>query len=415
MWQNSEDMLEKRVPFMKNLLNAPQRQPYLIPHSPLRILLAVTALLVATLSLLPAANAFAPPAGHDNTASSPNLQWIRPQKPGDPLIWGRRDGIVFGLPSTGGLPGPRGLIRVGVISAKTGKPELLNFIAIEPVVLGPGSRFSRMAFSELEPSRMDPGSRGKRLWVDPGTSAAGDSFRGDLRILPNKSGPIERLSVQIDVEPFTANNAHVYLIASMDSDHPDELRLAVYQYDDSSALEELTVTATMGNYERLRQLWLKKSVVDSHELYGTYTGDAFIEHENYPLNEMLRTSDGDAIALCTSDEAAPSDVPVTGAEHWHYRLPKLTQYWRIPAHDIEPDLRVRVNGRRVYWASHDPLPGGAAFENFEVRQRYRPGQAFLFGVTSKAPWQFAPPIPHLNRPSTSEDLSAGTLETPSKH
>jgi hypothetical protein len=406
---------ERRVPFMKSHLYAPRRQSHPIRRSPLRTLLAAVALLVSPLSLLPAANALASQAAQDNAASAANSQWIRPQKPGDPLIWGRRDGVVFGLPSTGGLQGPRGLIRIGVISQKTGKPELLNFIAIEPVVLGPGSRFSRMAFSELEPSRMDPGSRGKRLWVDPGTSTAGDSFQGDLRILPNKSGPIERLSVQIDVERFTANNAHVYLIASMDSDHPDELRLAVYQYDDSPALEELTVTATMGNYERLRQLWLSKRVVNSHELYGAYTGDAFVEHENYPLDEMLRTSDGDAIALGTSDETAPSDVPVTGAEHWRYRLPKLTQYWRIPAHDIEPDLRVRVNGRRVYWASHNPLPGGAAFENFEVRQRYRPGQVFLFGVTGKAPWQFDPPIPHIHRPSASDDLSAGTLETPSKH
>lgn len=374
-----------------------RRQVHLIRRSPFRISLAAVTLLLATLSLLPAASALAPPAAQDTVASTADSQWIRPGKPGDPLIWGRKDGVVFGLPSAGGLQGPRGLIRVGVISAKTGKPELLNYIAIEPVVLGPGSRFSRMAFSELEPSRMDPGLRGKRLWVDPGASASSDSFQGDLRILPNRSGPIERLSVKIDVERFTANSAHVYLIASMDSDHPDELRLAVYQYDDSPALEELTVTATMGNYERLRQLWLSKRVVNSHELYGAYTGDAFIEHENYPLDEMLRTSDGDTIALCTSDESSPSDVPVIGAEHWRYRLPKLTQYWRIPAHDIEPDLRVRVNGRRVYWASHDPVPGGAAFENFEVRQRYRAGQVFIFGVTGKAPWQFDPPIPSIAR------------------
>lgn len=344
-----------------------------------------------------AAIALEPPSMQAQVANAADSQWIRPQKPGDPLIWGRRDGIVFGLPSSGGLLGPRGLIRVGIVSPKTGKAELLNYIAIEPVVLGPGTRFSRMAFSELEPSRMDPGLRGKRLWVDSGISPS-SSYRGELHTFPNHDGPIERLSVQIDVERFTANNAHVYLIASIDSDHPDELRLAVHQYSDSPALEELIVTATMGNYERLRQLWLKDRVVNSHDLYGTYTGDAFVEHENYPLDEMLQNANGDAIALCTSNELAPSEVPVTGAEHWRYRLPKLTQYWRVPAHDIEPDLRVRVNGRRVYWASHNPLPGGAAFENFEVRQRYLPGQVFIFGVTSKAPWQFDPPIPHLTRP-----------------
>ncbi|GGG70326.1 hypothetical protein [Edaphobacter dinghuensis] len=360
------------------------------------MLLKIVILLITSLALFSKALALEPPSAQAPVANAADSQWIRPQKPGDPLIWGRRDGIVFGLPSAGGLLGPRGLIRVGVISPKTGKPELLNYIAIEPVILGPGTRFSRMAFSELEPSRMDPGSRGKRLWVDPGTSAPSDSYRGELHTFPNHDGPIQRLSIQIDVERFTANNAHVYLIASIDSDHPDELRLAVHQYDDSPALEELTVTATMGNYERLRQLWLKGRIVNSHDLYGTYTADAFVEHENYPLDEMLQNADGDAIALCTSDETAPSEVPVIGAEHWRYRLPKLTQYWRVPAHDIQPDLRVRVNGRRVYWASHNPLPGGAAFENFEVRQRYLPGQVFIFGVTSKAPWQFDPPIPYLS-------------------
>ena len=363
--------------------------------APLRILLTA----ITTLALSSTAIALQLPSAHALAIRSADSQWIRPHNPGDPLIWGRKDGIVFGLPSTGGLLGPRGLIRVGVISAKTGKPELLNYIAIEPVVLGPSTRFSRMAFSELEPSRMDPGLRGKRLWIDLGASASSDSYQGDLQTFPNQDGPIERLSVQIDVERFSANGAHVYLIASIDSDHPNELRLAVHQYSDSPPLEELTVTATMGNYERLRQLWLKDHIANSHDLYGTYTDDAFIEHENYPLDEMLRTSDGDAIVLCTSDETDPSQVPVTGAAHWRYRLPKLTQYWRVPTHDIEPDLRVRVNGRRVYWASHNPLPGGAAFENFEVRQRYQPGQVFIFGVTSKAPWQFDPPIPHLNRPS----------------
>ncbi len=362
---------------------------------------------LAILSSLLIAATLAAPAAHGAKS-----QWIRPLKAGDPLIWGRKDGVVFGLPSEGGLRGPRGLIRVGVVSAKTGKPELLNFIAIEPVVLGPGSRFSRMAFSELEPSRLDPGLRGKRLWVDLGTTPSNQGFRGDLRTFPSRPSPIERLTVQIDVERFTANGAHVYLLASIDSDHPDELRLAVYQYADSPALEELSVTATMGNYERLRSLWLKDRVVDSRHLYESYGGDAFVEHDNYPLDEMLRTADGDALVLGTSNESSPSDFPGTAAGHWHYTLPRLTQYWRVPAHDIEPDLRVRVNGRRIYWASHDPVPGGAAFENFEVRQRYKPGQLFIFGVTGKEPWQFDPPLSHLNRSSVTEDAARQAVEKP---
>jgi hypothetical protein len=121
-------------------------------------------------------------------------QWIRPAKPGDPLLWGRKGGIIFGLPSEGGLPGPRGLIRLGVISDKTGLPELLNFIAIEPAVAGRRSRGDRMAFSELEPSRMDPGLQGKRLWVGPRRfqcSTERHFIRNVIRNVIHIAGPTE--------------------------------------------------------------------------------------------------------------------------------------------------------------------------------------------------------------------------------
>ena len=349
---------------------------------------------VATIFLaLPQAIAQSPaPAPPQNPDTS---QWIQPNAPGDPLIWGRRDGIVFGLPSPGGLRGPRGLIRVGVISPTTGKPELLNFIAVEPVVLGPGSRSSRMAFSELEPSRLDPGEHGKRLSVDLSSYDKSGISTGTLQIFPGERNDpaIQRLSVQIDVERFSANNAHVHLIASIDSDHPDELKLSVFADNDSPPIEELALTATMGNFERLRRLWLHHCVVDSRELMGAYTGDAFDDPPNYPLRDMLRSGDGDAIVFATTNEENPSSFPGTPSGHWHYPLPTLTQYWRIEAHEIQPDLRVRVNGRRVYWASHDPVPGGIAYENFDVRQRYIPGQTFIFGITSKTPSQFTPTVP----------------------
>ena len=269
---------------------------------------------------------------------------------------------------------------------------------MEPVALGPGSRFSRMAFSELEPSQLDPGQRGKRLSVDPNSYDPRNHRPGTIQTLPAKPQPIEQLSVQIDVERFAANGAHVYVVASIESERPGELHLAVYQQTDSPPLEELTLTATMGNYERLRTLWLNHHVVDSRRLYSSYTGDAFTEQENYPLNDMLRTFDGDAIVLSTTNESTPSSFPGTPSGHWRYPLPKLTQYWRVAAHDIQPDLRVRVNGRRLYWASHDAVPGGIAFENFEVRERYVPGQTFTFGVTPKDPWQFDPPLPGAGDP-----------------
>src|SRR5262249_6174486 len=250
-----------------------------------------------------------------------------------------------------------------------GEAELINFIAVEPVVKGFGSRFSRMAFSELEMSELDAGQRGKRLSV-------GD-VAGDLMTLPAKPKAIERLSVRIEVEPFTANRAHVYVIASIYSDRPHELELAVHHHDDSAPVEELTLTATMGNYERLRYLWLKDRVVDSRELFAGYAGAGFVEKENYPRDEMLSYGDSDAVALATTNEDDPSGVDVTARPSWTYRSIKLTQYWRVPAGAIQPDLRIKVNGRRVYWASTTPIPDGLSFENFEVRQRYAPGQVFV--------------------------------------
>ena len=216
--------------------------------------------------------------------------WLRPQAPGDPLVWGHKDGLVFGLPSPGGLPGPRGLIRVGIFSKDHARPELVNFIAIEPVITGPGSRRSRMAFSELEPSGLDPGQRGKRL------------------TLKDAHVSTEELTVIIDVEPFSANGAHVFVTASMSRGRPNELRLSVNAHPDSAPIEELTLTATMGNFEKLRVLWLKDRTIRSDQLYAAYSEDNFVEHENYTLDEMLRTADGDAIVFATSNEASPSSV-----------------------------------------------------------------------------------------------------------
>lgn len=326
--------------------------------------------------------------GASSNGCAQQSPWVRPSAKSDPLIWGRRDGIVFGLISQGGIKGPRGLIRIGVYAAGSTEPQLLNFIAVEPVIAGPGVRFDRLAFSELEMSDLDPGQRGKRMWVHPEAGAGDASPGGSLETLHAGKATVERLSVRIDIERFTANGAHVYVIASIDSDHPGELRLMPYAEPDSPPLEELAMTATMGNFERLRLLWLSNNVIDSKQLFSNYVGTAFTEKTSYPLPQMLRTDDGGAIVFCSSDERSPAASPGNAAAHWVYPLPKYTQYWRVPGGDVQPDLRVRVNGRRVYWASDVSLPGGIAFENFEVRQRYVPGAAFIFGLTREEPWTF---------------------------
>ena len=77
-------------------------------------------------------------------------------------------------------------------------------------------------------------------------------------------------------------------------------------------------------------------------------------------------------------------MPCTpGRPFWHYRGLPVTQYWKVPAADVAPDLRVAVNARAEYWMSRQPIPGGPAFENFEMRTRFRQGQTFVFGVTRR--------------------------------
>ncbi len=315
--------------------------------------------------------------------------WLRPSKAGDPLVWGRTDGIVFGLPSPGGMPGPRGLVRVGIRREGEREADLINFIAFEPVVRG------KRGFSELERSRLD-GVQGKRLAIQgpvegrldtlPAAVAGGSAVTG----APTAGGAaaggpeVKVLAVTVECEPFE-NGAHVLAELSVRSDRPGELRIKLSTAKDSAAVGEHTVTATMGNYGRLRRLALRERWVDSREVYKDYRGDGFAEGTAYPLEELLRSREGDAVAAMVTDEADPAAVKIERPRWWQYRSIPLTQYWLVPAADVRPDLRVRVNGRRVYWNSRLEIPGGIAFENFEMRQAFAPGQTFVFGLSRRGP------------------------------
>jgi hypothetical protein len=43
-----------------------------------------------------------------------------------------------------------------------------------------------------------------------------------------------------------------------------------------------------------------------------------------------------------------------------------------------------------------------AFENFELRQSYRPGQVFVFGVVAREPWEIRPAVKFLSPPKSPE-------------
>ena len=227
------------------------------------------------------------------------------------------------------------------------------------------------------------GLHGKRIWADDtGGSAVTNAGPGELR--KSRHGG-EELEVKLRVEKFE-NGAHVRLVVRQHSDRPDEIALSVFQEPDSAPLEYCILTATMGNMARTRLLWLKDKVVSSRRLYPNYRGKYFAPHHAYPLSRLYRAADGRVLAAVTNDEEDPASVfPFPGSDLWHYAGSQVTQYWAREAGSFGEDLQVVVNGRYTYWGSAHAIPGGVAFENFEMQERFHDGQTFIFGVTRRTP------------------------------
>jgi hypothetical protein len=326
-------------------------------------------------------------------------QWIRPDNEKSSPIWGIHNGIVVGLwPASvekggpGFEGGPRGLLRVGY--EYMGAVYLINYIAIEPVVNGD------MEFSEVSPSRAD-GKWGKLFWA--ADTLGTDNFspyastRGTISH-PDKQHPeTEQLSLYFFMEKFI-DGAHPYLKLSIRSDKPGELGIEIFNHDGSAKMERCTLTATMGNYSRLRLLYLKDKVVDSRKLFAGYDDIEFDEIGPYLAKEMLKNRNGSYIVCAESNETFnelaswPQQPAYLAKWGWRYRpFYKLTQYWRVDSAGVDPSLQVRVNGRAKYWGGDSPdrsnyidIPGGPAFENFELREDYRAGQKFYFGLSMKS-------------------------------
>lgn len=193
------------------------------------------------------------------------------------------------------------------------------------------------------------------------------------------------LSLYVHMEKF-ANGAHPYLRLSIHKDRPEELCIEVFHHPDSAPMERCGITATMGNYSRLRKLYLKDTVINSRELYAGYDGIDFIEKETYSVDKIVLATPDESFAQLA---AWPQEPAYLARWNWRYRpFYMLTQYWRK---DVStPSLSVRVNGRAKYWSggNRDPrqyiaIPGGPSFENFELREKYVAGQKAYFGLSLK--------------------------------
>jgi hypothetical protein len=337
------------------------------------------------------------PEAKAQPAAAP-VPWIRPNDAKSPAVWGIHNGIVVSLwpypvenGKLGADGGPRGLLRIGY--EYEGIVYLINYIAVEPVVNG------KMEFSEISPSRAD-GKWGKFFWASD-TSVAGAFFpaalcRGKIDH-PDPAHPeTEELSLYVFMEQFL-NGAWPYLKLSIRSDRPEELGLQIFDQPGSAVMERCVLTATMGNYSRLRRLFLKDQVVQSEKLFAGFDGIDFIEKKPYPASAMLRNKKADYVAVAETNEsfaelaAWPQQAGYLARWGWRYRpFYKLTQYWRTASEAADSSLEVRVNGRAKYWSggsadkkNYIDIPGGPAFENFELRKDYHSGQIFYFGLSRK--------------------------------
>jgi hypothetical protein len=308
--------------------------------------------------------------GHSPIVEGP---WVRPADtvPAEPR-WGHAAGLQLGLAP---LPGPRGLLRVYAPYLGHPPERLVNFIAVEPTPVGA----TRRGLSELEWSALD-GERGKRMWsadrpTEPGPADPRQVARGVVSTVDG----VGRLTVYLLVERFD-NGADVYLRATFTEDRPHEVALAAYRREESVELATLSITATMGNFARLRRLHLAGRTVTPDELWPGFSGDGFTAHARFGLDVLARDAGGAATVTATPDEADPTlaDYADDTHEHWKYTGLRAVQGWRVDA--PRPGLAVLVNGRWAYWASSSPIPGGVAYENFELAEPFAQGQEYVFSV-----------------------------------
>jgi hypothetical protein len=310
-----------------------------------------------------------------------NGNWIQPSqgKPAQP-VWGHVNGIRVGIAP---MPGPRGLLRIYAPYLGHKEEKMINFIAFEPIPAGKTGR----GFSELEMSKLD-NVRGKRFW------STNDSVCSDAlpEIYPasgvvQKINSVETLTVFIFSELFD-NGARVYTRLRFYEDCPFEVELTTNVCEDSKELDSFILTATMGNFARLRTLYLADTTKTSYDLWPDYKDIHFTRHDVTPVNKMIKDKKGGVYFIAAPNEKNPQSAnyaPDTN-EHWKYYGKTATQYW----YSSNPDEQLTglVNGRYTYWASKSPIPGGISFENFEMNTPFKEGERFVFGINPMKPSDF---------------------------
>lgn len=321
------------------------------------------------------------PTIRPETLASPekNGIWIQPvQNTKAQPIWGFADGIRIGIAPLGG---PRGLIRIYTPYLKHDKLVVTNFIAFEPIDKAKNSR----GFSELEWSKLDE-VRGKRFWSgNTPDSPLFPDLNYPARGVVSKENGVETLAVYFFCETFD-NGADVYVKVKLTASRPYEFELTAYTTEKSNQLNRFILTATMGNKARLRTLHLANGKTkEAGQLWPDYKDSNFTDHDHTSASEMIKDKEGGVWFIASTDEKDPASAAYAHDTdtHWKYKGKKATQYWYCPSPSDE--LEGVVNGRYTYWASKSPIPGGIAYENFELTEPFHSGQRYIFGITPLSP------------------------------
>ena len=309
--------------------------------------------------------------------------WVRPSadKPSQ-AIWGFADGIQVGI-NPPGLP--RGLLYILCPylmdeDNPRRKFDVINYIAMEPV----DAATHRRGLSEMEHSALD-NKQGKRfISSDTPQKPEWDKLhpaRGTVAVEDGK----QTLTVWIFSEKFD-NGADVYVRLRFMEDKPYQFELQTFASLESVPLDMFVLTATMGNKMRLRRLYVGEGVTKlATELWPDYTDKWFTPYDRTPLDKMIRDRKGGAWAL-----AEPTETDFSKAEYeegtsngWKYNGRPATQYWYSPLPGEKTEAI--VNSRYTYWAIFKKIPGGVAFENFELQEPFRQGAVYYFGVDPEKP------------------------------
>lgn len=296
--------------------------------------------------------------------------------PADRPVWGHREGLRIGLAPA---PGPQGLLRIYAPYLGQEYPRMVNFLSVEPAVKGEPGRGQ----SELEASRERPGERGltfhpsnrlQQLQPPDGLpSGMFDADAGTLRLF-------------VHPEPFR-NGAKPILELVFHRDQPHEVEIVTHAAAGSAAMESCVISATMGNYGLLRRLHLAEGRIErASQLWSDEPLDhlGFLPWRTWPAEQLQRTPEGGYRVCLTSDFDQPSQAAYDPGvpAHWRYRGDGAAHCWRAEA---GTDPSVAVNGRLQYWQTDAPIPGGACFENFELRLPFRDGNRLWFSVEPTVP------------------------------